>query len=220
MPPPFLRPEYTLGADGHNRKQAARHRSVNKHNATCVWKRSSTNKSKFGRAVCRFICVRRGHAANQTGGESSQQSGHGRASAGRFEKTVGTTTHRVEEQRAQQPPSKRLESARGAPLRAQRRAEEAKVGFTLAQTVKEQADLDHGLAVALANVTEGATRSTVLKVTHVEPSRGFVAWQALVDGNAPKSSNDQLLRCNPYLRNQTDARITSMQLTKHRTRLR
>ena len=28
---PFLRPEYTLGADGHNRKQAARHRSLNNY---------------------------------------------------------------------------------------------------------------------------------------------------------------------------------------------
>ena len=44
------------------------------------------------------------------------------------------------QQRAQQPLSKRLESARGALQRAQRRAEEARVAFTLAQTVKEQAD--------------------------------------------------------------------------------
>ena len=35
-----------------------------------------------------------------------------------------------------------------------------------------------------------AARSTVLKVTQVEPSHGLVAWQALVDGCAPKSSND------------------------------
>ena len=46
------------------------------------------------------------------------------------------------------------------------------------------------LAVALANVTEGAANSTVLKVPQVEPSHGFVLWQALVDGYAPKSSND------------------------------
>ena len=39
----------------------------------------------------------RGHAASQTGGETSQQSGHGRAGAGSFEKTVGTTTHRAED---------------------------------------------------------------------------------------------------------------------------
>ena len=37
-------------------------------------------------------------------------------------------------------------------------------------------ELDYEPAVALANATE--------------PSRGFVAWQALVDGYAPKSSND------------------------------
>ena len=37
--------------------------------------------------------------------------------------------------------------------------------------------------MALASATEGAARATV-------PSHGFVAWQALVDGYAPKSSND------------------------------
>ena len=42
-------------------------------------------------------------------------------------------------------------------------------------------ELDYELAVALAIVTEGAARSTVLKVTQVEPSHGFAAWQALVD---------------------------------------
>ena len=57
-------------------------------------------------------------------------------------------------------------------------------------------ELDCELAVAVANVTEGAARSTVLKVTQVEPSHRFVAWHALVDGNAPKSSNDR----NPYMR--------------------
>ena len=51
-------------------------------------------------------------------------------------------------------------------------------------------DLDFELALALANVTEGAARSTFLKSTQVEPSHGFVAWQALVDGYAPESSND------------------------------
>ena len=44
--------------------------------------------------------------------------------------------------------------------------------------------------MALATVTEGAARSTVLKVTQVEPSHGFVAWQAPVGGDAAKSSND------------------------------
>ena len=51
-------------------------------------------------------------------------------------------------------------------------------------------ELDYKLAVALANVTEGAARSTFLKINQVEPSHGFVAWQALVDGYTPKSSND------------------------------
>ena len=34
-------------------------------------------------------------------------------------------------------------------------------------------ELDFELAVALATATEGAARSTVLKVTHAEPSHGF-----------------------------------------------
>ena len=51
-------------------------------------------------------------------------------------------------------------------------------------------ELDFQLAVALANVTEGAARPTVLKVTQVEPLHGFVAWQALVDCHAYKSSNE------------------------------
>ena len=51
-------------------------------------------------------------------------------------------------------------------------------------------ELDYESAVALANATEGAAMSTVLKDTQVEPCHGFVAWHALVDGYAPKSSND------------------------------
>ena len=45
-------------------------------------------------------------------------------------------------------------------------------------------ELDCELALALATVTEGAARRTVLKVTQVEPSHGFVVWQVLVDGYA------------------------------------
>ena len=59
--------------------------------------------------------------------------------------------------------------------------------------------LHYELAVALANVTEGAARATVLKVTQTEPSHGFVAWQALVDGYAPKSSNDPATALQPTL---------------------
>ena len=51
--------------------------------------------------------------------------------------------------------------------------------------------------MALPNATEGAARSTVLKVTQVEPIHGFVAWQALVDGCAPKSSNDPVMALQP-----------------------
>ena len=60
-------------------------------------------------------------------------------------------------------------------------------------------ELDYELAVALANATEGAGRATVLKVTQTEPSHGFVAWQALVDGYAPESSNDPATALQPIL---------------------
>ena len=60
-------------------------------------------------------------------------------------------------------------------------------------------ELDYELAVALANATEGAARATVLKITQTEPSHGFVAWQALVDGSAPKSSNDLAIALQPTL---------------------
>ena len=58
-------------------------------------------------------------------------------------------------------------------------------------------ELDCELAVALANVTEVAARSPVLKVTHVAPSHGFVAWPAL--GTRPSHRTTQLQRCSPYL---------------------
>ena len=51
--------------------------------------------------------------------------------------------------------------------------------------------------MALVNATEGAARSTVLKVTQVKPSHGFVPWQALVDGCAPKSSSDPAIALSP-----------------------
>ena len=46
-------------------------------------------------------------------------------------------------------------------------------------------------------MTEGPARATVLKVTQTEPSHGVVAWQALVDGYAPKSSNDPAMALQP-----------------------
>ena len=60
-------------------------------------------------------------------------------------------------------------------------------------------ELDYELTVALANATEGAARATVLRITQTEPSHGFVAWQALVDGYAPKSSNDPATALQPIL---------------------
>ena len=60
-------------------------------------------------------------------------------------------------------------------------------------------ELDYELALALANATEGAARATVLRITQTEPSHGFVAWQALADGYAPKSSNDPAIALQPIL---------------------
>ena len=57
-------------------------------------------------------------------------------------------------------------------------------------------ELDYELAVALANGTDGAARSTV---TQAEPSRGLVAWQALADGYAPMSSSDSAVAVQPIL---------------------
>ena len=45
----------------------------------------------------------------------------------------------------------------------------------------------------------GAARSTVLKVTQVEPRHGFVAWQALVESYAPKSSDEPAIALQPTL---------------------
>ena len=77
-------------------------------------------------------------------------------------------------------------------------------------------ELDYVLAVALANATEGAAKSTVLKVTQVESSHGVVAWQALVDGYAPKRSNDPSRALQPTLatpRRSTDAKELKERLT-------
>ena len=60
-------------------------------------------------------------------------------------------------------------------------------------------ELDYEHAVALANATDGAARATVLRITPTEPSHGFVASQALVDGYAPKSSNDPAIALQPIL---------------------
>ena len=59
--------------------------------------------------------------------------------------------------------------------------------------------LDDELAMTLPSATEGAARPAVLRVTQVEPSHGFVAWQSLVDGFALKSSNDPAIALQPIL---------------------
>ena len=68
----------------------------------------------------------------------------------------------------------------------------------------------------LVNATQSATRSTVPKVTQVEPSHGFVAGQALVDGNASKSSNNPAIALQPIhatLRRCKDAKELEEELT-------
>ena len=78
------------------------------------------------------------------------------------------------------------------------RATEARTDGRYAEDEK-YVGLHYEPAVAPANVPEGAARATVLKVTQTEPSHGFVAWQALVDGYAPKSSNDPATALQPIL---------------------
>ena len=79
------------------------------------------------------------------------------------------------QQKAQQLLSNRLESVRGALQRAQRRAEEAKVAFTLAQTVKEQADQEAARIQSELCTPEQEARETFcsqhttpVRVTHTE----------------------------------------------------
>ena len=67
--------------------------------------------------------------------------------------------------------------------------------------------------MALANATDGAARATVLRITQTEPSHGFVAWQALVDGYAPKSSNDPAVALKPILATRKDAKELKERLT-------
>ena len=75
-------------------------------------------------------------------------------------------------------------------------------------------ELDHELAVALASVMEGAAASTVKKVTQVQPSHGFVAWLAAIDGCAPKSSNDPAFALTAHTRDtHKDAKISKEKLT-------
>ena len=63
----------------------------------------------------------------------------------------------------------------------------------------KRGELVYELVAPATGTEEGAARSTVLKVTPMEPSHAFVAWQALVDGFAPKSSNDPAFALQPIL---------------------
>ena len=73
------------------------------------------------------------------------------------------------QQQAQQPLSKRLESARGALQRAQRRAEEARVAFTLAQTVKELADQEAARIQAELCTLEQEAHKAATEATGARP---------------------------------------------------
>ena len=57
-------------------------------------------------------------------------------------------------------------------------------------------ELDYEPAVALANSMGGTARAIVLNVTHMEPSHGIWAGQALFDGFA---SNDSAFALQPIL---------------------
>ena len=55
-------------------------------------------------------------------------------------------------------------------------------------------EIEYEVAVALANLTDGAARSTVLKVTRKEPSNVVAD-----DGYLPKSLNDSAMTLPPML---------------------
>ena len=57
-------------------------------------------------------------------------------------------------------------------------------------------ELDYELLAVLANVTEGAARSTV---SQTKRGHGFVAWQAVVDGFSPNLSSDPAMALQPIL---------------------
>ena len=67
-------------------------------------------------------------------------------------------------------------------------------------------ELDYELAVALAKVTEGAARATVLKVTRTEQRGSWHVKHWLTDMR-PSRRTVQQQRCNPYLRRPRDTRM-------------
>ena len=58
---------------------------------------------------------------------------------------------------------------------------------------------EDGKHVELDNDLASALGQRDRRTTQTEPSDGFVAWQALVDGYAPKSSNDPAIALQPIL---------------------
>ena len=129
--------------------------------AICLWKRSSTYGSAPRRAFCRLLWSPRGHETDQTRGLPMCL----------FQRRRGNWSQQLTElktqQRAQQPMSKRLESATSALPRAQRRAVEARAAFTLAQSVKEQADQEAAkIQSELCVLEEEAHRAATESTTH------------------------------------------------------
>ena len=79
-------------------------------------------------------------------------------------------------------------------------------------------ELDYELAAALANVAEGAARSTVVKVTQVEPSHGFRGMASTgLTAMRPSHRMTQLQRCNTYSRHPKDARTHRSELKEKLT---
>ena len=100
----------------------------------CMWKRSSTSKPKPGvESSWSGEVIRQIKQVEKALSSLDMDAPVLEAARKLLEQQI---TELKTQQKAQQPLSKRLESARGALQRAQRRAEEARVAFTLAQTVE------------------------------------------------------------------------------------
>ena len=113
-------------------------RSCNLFVDTIKYARISTSRQ----ALCWLLWSRGAHEADQTRGERALSNLDTDVSASEASRKLleQQLTELKTQQRAEQPLSKGLESARGALQRAQGREEEARGAFTLAQSVKEQAD--------------------------------------------------------------------------------
>ena len=128
---------------GNSTSQASQQLTATSGGTTTIflWKRSSTSRSKLGRASCRLfwvggVGVIRHIKQVERALSSLDMDAPALEAAGKLPEQQ--LTELKTQQKAQQPLSKRLESARGALQRAQRRAEEAKVAFTLPRLSKSR----------------------------------------------------------------------------------